>query len=284
MFAIATLPKPFAGHIGIIQRNAIASWLRLTPRPQVMLFGNEEGVRETAREFSVEHIPEVQCNIHGTPLLSSVFPLAESHSREEYLCFTNADILLLPELTDAFQCVSAAFQTFLLVGECVNLNVRESLAFDPASELQFRSLIHREGKRRGRNADYFIYRRGMFPVYPPLTLGRAFYDNWILYEARRLHIPVVDVTQAHRAVHQNHFYSAVPGETGTFHKGVEAEENFQILGKRERVYWITDSTHVLSGTSLRRNIAGSLLIRIRWEMTKRNIRRFLAQFRKRISQ
>src|SRR6266853_4649960 len=38
--------KPFHGHTGVIQRNAIASWTRLRPRPEIILFGNEPGVAE----------------------------------------------------------------------------------------------------------------------------------------------------------------------------------------------------------------------------------------------
>jgi len=34
-----------------IQRNAIASWTRLDPRPEIFLFGEEEGTRELAGEI-----------------------------------------------------------------------------------------------------------------------------------------------------------------------------------------------------------------------------------------
>ena len=32
MLTIFTIPKPFVGHIGVIQRNAIISWLNLSPK------------------------------------------------------------------------------------------------------------------------------------------------------------------------------------------------------------------------------------------------------------
>ncbi len=43
---ILAMPKPFRGHIGIIQRNAITSWTKLQPRPEILLFGTEEGAAE----------------------------------------------------------------------------------------------------------------------------------------------------------------------------------------------------------------------------------------------
>ena len=73
MLTIFSCPKPFRGHVDITQKNAIRSWLFLDPRPDVILLGNDEGVGETARELGVRHIPDVECNEFGTPLLSSIF-------------------------------------------------------------------------------------------------------------------------------------------------------------------------------------------------------------------
>jgi len=34
---IFAIPKAFRGHIGVIQRNAIETWTRMRPAPQVLL-------------------------------------------------------------------------------------------------------------------------------------------------------------------------------------------------------------------------------------------------------
>src|SRR5262245_33530010 len=70
------MPKAFSGHIGIIQRNAITSWTRLSPRPQIILFGDEDGTAELAAELGVQHVPQVARNELGTPLVNSVFQQA----------------------------------------------------------------------------------------------------------------------------------------------------------------------------------------------------------------
>lgn len=68
-----SIPKPFRGHIGIIQTNAIQSWTLLRPSCEIILFGNEEGTGYIADRFRILHVPEVESNEYGTPLLNSMF-------------------------------------------------------------------------------------------------------------------------------------------------------------------------------------------------------------------
>ena len=42
MLTIFSCPKPFRGHFGMIQRNAIRSWTLLKPTPDVILIGDEK--------------------------------------------------------------------------------------------------------------------------------------------------------------------------------------------------------------------------------------------------
>ena len=72
MLTIFTVPKPFKEHIGVIQRNAIYSWTQL-PGCEIILFGDDDGVAETAEEFGVKHVSDIEKNEHGTPLLDFVF-------------------------------------------------------------------------------------------------------------------------------------------------------------------------------------------------------------------
>ena len=94
MITFFSTPKPFRGHIAIIQRNAIKSWKLVHPHAEVILFGDEEGAAEAARDLGARHEPEVERNSHGTPLLSSLFGRADLLARHDRLCFLNSDILL----------------------------------------------------------------------------------------------------------------------------------------------------------------------------------------------
>ena len=71
MLTVFAVPKPFAGHIGVIQRNAVRSWRALHPECQILLCGDEAGSAEAAFELGVERLLDVDTNDFGTPLLSS---------------------------------------------------------------------------------------------------------------------------------------------------------------------------------------------------------------------
>jgi hypothetical protein len=118
---ILAMPKPFRGHIGIIQRNAITSWAKLQPRPEIILFGTEVGAAECAAELGLVHIPEVARNQHGTPLLADIFLNAERRASHDLFAYVNADIILQAEFTEAVKKVREAFPRFLAVGRRTNL-------------------------------------------------------------------------------------------------------------------------------------------------------------------
>ena len=78
-------PQLLHGHVGLIQRNAITSWKRLRPACQVIMCGDEAGCERIAAELGRDRIPAVDCNEFGTPLLSSVFALAEAMAESDLL-------------------------------------------------------------------------------------------------------------------------------------------------------------------------------------------------------
>ena len=88
-------PKPFTKpHIATIQRNAIRSWQLLEPRPDILLFGNDPGIAEAARELGVQHIPEGPPLVDSVPRVKDLAAAAEQLSTAPFLCFINADITL----------------------------------------------------------------------------------------------------------------------------------------------------------------------------------------------
>ena len=78
MLTIFASPRAFAGEFDVIQRNAIASWTRLRPRPQVLLIGDEPGTAAVCTELGVEHVPDVRVSEFGTPFADSMIELAEA--------------------------------------------------------------------------------------------------------------------------------------------------------------------------------------------------------------
>src|SRR6266478_5202090 len=158
---ILAMPKPFRSHIGIIQRNAITSWTKLQPRPEIILFGTEEGAAECAAALGLVHIPEVARNQHGTPLLADIFAQAEKRATHDTLAYVNADIILPAEFTPGVEKARQAFPSFLAVGRRTNLNVREPIDFSNGWEAELKKRTRREGRLESYTGiDFFVFRRG----------------------------------------------------------------------------------------------------------------------------
>ena len=205
---IFATPKKFDGHIGVIQRNAIQSWTRMAPRPNIILFGTEAGTAETARELGLVHVSNIKCNQWGTPLVSDLFEQAESHSTSPVLSYVNSDIVLFDDFAQALTRVSALTQNFLMVGRRSDLEIRDEISFENDWVQALRTRAHRESELQiARSIDYFAFSRGLYPAMPPLAIGRFWWDNWLLWKARALSAAVVDATREVLIIHQNHDYS-----------------------------------------------------------------------------
>ncbi len=252
LVTLFSAPKPFQGHIDLIQRNALRSWLALGPQVEVLLVGDEPGLAEVAAEFGVAHLAGVARNAYGTPLVSDIFRLARQAARASLLCYLNADILLLEDFLPAVQRVQEAFARFLIVGQRWDLEVGEALDFGPEGRAALRARLAREGRLHPpAGSDYFVFPSGTFAGMPPFALGRAGWDNWMIYAARRMRLPVVDATQAVTVVHQNHDYGHLPG--GRPHYNLpESQENVRLAGGRETVFTLRDATWRLTPQGLRR--------------------------------
>ena len=133
MLTLFAAPKPFAGHIGVIQHNALRSWMSLHRDVEIIVFGDEPGIAEACRELKLRHEPHLPRNEFGTPLVSHLFARAQSIARHDLLCYSNCDILLPGTLLALLAIASSRFQQFLLAGRRWDLDVTEPLDFSKAA-------------------------------------------------------------------------------------------------------------------------------------------------------
>ena len=77
MLTLFSTPKPFMGHIDVIQRNAILSWQQLHPEIEVILVGDDAGTATVCQELGIRHIAEVRRNKYGTKYLASIYDAVE---------------------------------------------------------------------------------------------------------------------------------------------------------------------------------------------------------------
>jgi len=248
-----TTTKPFRGQTRISQLNALNSWKKVHPDCEIIVFGDEFGTAGITRELDLIHIPDVEKSEYGTPYISSMFELAKVHGK--YLCqaYMNADIILLDDFNKIIRRIP--FKKFLLVGQRWDLDINEAVDFDsPAWLSRLRIMAGKCGKLHSPSGtDYFVYPRELWPKLPPLTVGRAGYDNWLIYWCRRHAIPVVDATTVVTAIHQNHDYSHIAGGHHTVWFGSDARRNLELAGGPDYMFNIADANWILSARRLRRN-------------------------------
>ncbi len=259
MFTLFALPKAFVGHFDIIQRNAIKSWIELHPAGEILLFGNDIGTAEVASEYGLQHIPEVTQNSSGTPLLNDVFEKAQQIAKYPILCYVNADIILMQDCIHAVAQATRQFDRFLLVGQRWDVDLKENIDFSSICEEDFRSYIRQSSTLHDVYAiDYFVFSRGGFGTLPPFAVGRAGWDNWMIYRARCLGIPVIDATPSVVIAHQNHDYSHLEGGQTAAYQGIEALQNKRLAGE-ESYFNIRDATHRLTALGPELNLEKACL-------------------------
>jgi hypothetical protein len=248
MLTILSTPKAFTGLFSVIQRNAIESWTKLEPRPEIILFGRDAGTAEICAELSLVHVPDVATNEHGTPLLSDMFLTGQRIAANPVVCWTNADIIFTPTIIRAAQVVIEHARPAYLVGRRTDVDQLAPLDFAEGWSKDLAARAVHEGERKPANwIDYFMFTRGLFTELPPFAIGRPGYDPWLIWRAEDLGADVIDASNYVLAVHQRHDYSHVGTRSAVF-SGVEAQQNAAIVDDWRHYHSIAHARLMLDTT------------------------------------
>jgi hypothetical protein len=278
LITLFSAPKPFTNpHIATIQRNAIRSWT-LLPDVEIILLGEETGLAEAARDLGVTHLPEVKHNENGTPLISSMFSLARQHGHGDLLCIINADMILMRDFVEAARRVKGQRSQFILLSQRWDFEVSQPIDFSAGWQDRLSSIVHRQGVlHRPAGSDFFLFPLSSFLEVPAFTIGRAGWDNWMIYKARKEGWPVIDCTPSVMIVHQNHDYSHLPGGKSHYDHP-DTDENIRLAGGQANIrYTILDSTHQLVDGRLTRPKMSALRFQRGVELFIRKIFFFLPE-------
>jgi len=254
LITLFSAPKPFTNpHIAMIQRNAIRSWT-LLPDVEVILLGEEDGLAEAAKELGVMHLPNVARNESGTPLISSMFQLARENSHSDLLCIINADMILLPDFVEAAKQILTldkrqqvvGLKRFVLLSQRWDYDIAALLDFAAGWESRLEESVRKQNQlHRPAGSDFFLYPKSCYTDIPNFTIGRAGWDNWMIYKARQQKWAVIDCTPSVMIMHQNHDYSHLPGGKSHYDHP-DTNENIRLAGGQANIrYTILDSTHQL---------------------------------------
>jgi hypothetical protein len=229
VLTILSTPKRFTGLFDIIQTNAIRSWTLLEPRPEIILFGRDEGTAEICERLGLRHVPDVATTDQGTPLLSDMFLRGQALASNPVVCWSNADIIFTDRLLDAARVVHDHPRPAYLVGRRHDIDQLVPLAFDSGWQDDLITRAERDGEIKPVNwIDYFMFTSGLFTELPPFAIGRPGYDPWLIWRAADLGADVIDATPFVRAIHQRHDYSHIGSRAEAF-TGAEAQQNAAIV-------------------------------------------------------
>jgi len=240
----------------VIQRNALASWKRLHADVEVILFGDDAGAAEVARELGLRHEPRMERNQFGSKRIDFMFARAQEIARHDVVCYCNCDIILLADFCAALERVRGGHERFLMVGRRWDTEIREALDLGDAKwGARLRELAHERGVRQpGWSVDYFAFRRGLYREMPALVIGRVWWDHWLVWKAREEGAAVVDASEVVTAIHQNHDYAYHPAGAKGVWTDEQAKENYRLAGGRWHLLTIDDATHILSANGERGNL------------------------------
>jgi hypothetical protein len=248
MITFFTTAKPFAGHNGVIQRNALKSWTLVHPDVEVILFGNEDGVAQVCAEFGLRHEARVERHESGLKYVPYLFARAQAVARHEYLCYVNCDIILLQDFALSFERVRAKMADFLMIGRRWDTDITKPVDFaKPQWQQETRKVALNSGIHQIPSfIDYFCFHKGLYRDIPPLVVGRNYWDHWLVWNALTMPVPVIDCSRAVVAVHQNHDYAYSPSGSAGTHSDELAMRNKQLGGHGECLRSIRDATHIIT--------------------------------------
>lgn len=231
----STLKPSKDAAINTSQRNAVESWTHLVPRPDIILFGDEEGTAEIARDYGALHVKEIKRSQYNTPLADDLFAQAERLAKTDIFVYSNGDIIFLRDFTEAIERARTRFpKQFLLLGRRYNIRQRERIDFaNPQWQTHMQEKVQRQGSKYIEWAmDYFVFTRGLWPKIPPFAIGRPAYDNWLPSQVIAWGGDVIDATDAVYVIHQDHDYSHLPEGAKHHMATAEKEYNYE-LGKHK---------------------------------------------------
>lgn len=252
MISIFAIPKPFLGEDEKRQRRALESWIALRPACEIILLGNEPGIGEAAKEYGTKWIAEINRNNFGTPLLNDAFEKTSKKAEYNILCYVNADIILFDDLLDAVKNIS--LDRFLGSSQRYNVDFRDEDEVQKIKNHQSLKEYVREDVIPDDfySMDLFLFHKNIKIDLPAFTVGRPGWDHWLIFRARQLRIPVIDLTEVVTVVHQVHDYSHVPQASGYRWRGPEGDENLRLIGDPRKQFNLKYVTHVLTPTGLQK--------------------------------
>ncbi len=212
MLTIFAIPKQFKGIYQTIQTNAIKSWLKLDPKPEIILFGDDQGTAQIAKKYNLIHLPEIERNNNGTPIVSDLYRQARKIAKNDIICSLNSDIIIGNDLQIATKKLFSEYKKAFLVSRRWEIDIKEPIDFSAPDYFEkLKKHAYTQGYlQEPTGIDVFIINKYFFDnnhfEMPPFSIGHpgAKYDNWLIWYAKKQGATVIDITNSVFIGHQIH--------------------------------------------------------------------------------
>lgn len=153
----------------------------------------------------------------------------------------------MPDFVEAAKQVMNLKDRFVLLSQRWDLDITQPIDFNEGWQDRLWAIVYRQGTlHRPAGSDFFLFPLSSYLDVPDFAIGRAGWDNWMIYKAHKEKWPVIDCTPSVMIVHQNHDYSHLPGGKPHY-EHPDTNENIRLAGGQAAVrYTILDATHQLT--------------------------------------
>lgn len=209
MVTIFSPMRPFVNDIGIVQKQAISSWLNIFPTCEIIVIEDEENTCEQhLSNFNVKILKNVCRSNSGVPFLNSMFEEIMKVAKYDLICYITADILLDINFgKNILLFDKLANQKFgNYVGICSRIDVKNSSIIKGTLTInEYYNICLINGVHRKRTGiDLWVFRKSTEINFLPFPIGRCLTDNWFVYYCRSKNIPVIDFSDKIKIIHQYH--------------------------------------------------------------------------------
>ena len=169
------------------------------------------GVAAEADRISAQHVQEVKRDDKGVPLVSDIFDIARRSAHTPFLAYINADIMCTPALR-------MTLEKLVLADRFVSCRRRnlplDTYDLEPITSFSkpYPGLDKIDARYgywdRSDAIDLFVFPRDRLTNIPDFSIGRMKWDNWILAEAARESLDIIDISAVCPLYHPIHHYSS----------------------------------------------------------------------------
>ena len=177
-----------------IQKDAFRSWMKLDPKPQIIIMGDDPGTKEVCENNGFLHIPQIETSKAGTPYVNSLIDTAEAHAENDIMLLVSGDIIIDQDTIDAARAVSASLPEFCVCARKQHVEIKK---------VDNEKKIERIKWATWQAGDYWLHSKGIFSGMPSFLIGRHLVERW-MYRLCCNKNALVDASDIVTVLHQNH--------------------------------------------------------------------------------